>query len=438
MLNGNHNSPIVILGAGIMGCCLALELAQRGYNIDLIDLANEPMTGASLHNEGKLHLGFVYANDPLKMTHRLMLRGSLTFTRIIERLAGAGPTAFMTSQPFHYFVPVDSNLDLATIEEHFHAVEESAQELTRSTGDLYLGHKLERYFRRNSSREHERLFSPRLTLGSFSTEERSVSPAAVAVILRRAVKILPNITYVGNTTVRAVDRIADGSLEVEASRNGTSASQRYSCVVNCLWDDKIRVDRTLGIHEPGPWIHRYKITIHVPAPVICDRHIPSATGIHGSYGDVVKGADGLYYISWYPLCKIEQSIQADGRTLHDRVHKGVVPRRIKMVTSAFPALSSLVASIAHRKFIKDNIRHMADYIPSMTELMRFATKSKLGGGVILARGCSDIDNPHSQLHQRLPIGPVAYGSYVTVDTGKYTMAPLFATQTADMVVEILR
>jgi len=434
----NHNSPVGILGAGIAGCCLALELAQRGYSVDLIDLANEPVTGASLHNEGKLHLGFVYANDPLEKTHRLMLRGSLTFARIIERLTGSGPAAYMTPQPFHYFVPVDSRLDLVALEEHFQTVEESAQELTQSTGDLYLGLKLDRYFRRNSSREHERLFSPRLTLGSFSTEERSVLPTAVADILRRAVKTQPNITYVGNTTVRVVDRIADGSVEVDATRNGTSLSQLYSCVVNCLWDDKIRIDRTAGILEPGPWMHRYKVGIYVSAPDIRDRHIPSATGIHGPYGDVVKRADGLYYISWYPLCKIEQSTQADGRTLHDRVHKGFAPRGTRVVTSVFPSLSCLVTTITHKRFIKNNIRQMADYIPSMTEFMRFVTKSKLGGGVILARGCSDIDDPHSQLHQRLPIGPVAYGSYITVDTGKYTMAPLLAIQTADMVVEALR
>ncbi len=255
--------------------------------------------------------------------------------------------------------------------------------------------------------------------------------------MRRAVKAVPNITYIGNTTVRAVDRIMADSVEVELSRDGTSASQRYSCVVNCLWDDKIRVDRTADIHEPDPWVHRYKVAIRVFAPAIRDRQIPSATGVHGLYGDVVKQSDGLYYISWYPLCKIEQSTQEDGRSLHDRIHKGFVTRRIRMVTSAFPALSSHVASITHRRFVKDNIRQMANYIPSMNELIRFANKSKLGGGVILARGCSGIDNPHSQLHQRLPIGPVAYDSYVTVDTGKYTMAPLFATQTADVVAEIL-
>jgi glycine/D-amino acid oxidase-like deaminating enzyme len=64
MVSRESRSDVGVLGAGIMGCCLALELAQRGRRVDLLDLAPAPMTGASLHNEGKLHLGFVYAKDP--------------------------------------------------------------------------------------------------------------------------------------------------------------------------------------------------------------------------------------------------------------------------------------------------------------------------------------------------------------------------------------
>ena len=43
---------------------MALELARHGVEVDLFDRPTRPMTGASGHNEGKLHLGYVYANDP--------------------------------------------------------------------------------------------------------------------------------------------------------------------------------------------------------------------------------------------------------------------------------------------------------------------------------------------------------------------------------------
>lgn len=433
-----NRADIGILGAGIMGCCLALDLGQRGHRVDLIECASAPMTGASLHNEGKLHLGFVYANDPLKATHGLMLRGSLTFSRIIERLTRCGVAFLRPSKPFHYFVPVDSQLDLATIDDHFHEVEEAIHEVTRSSGDLYLGHKIDRYHKRNSSRFHERLFSSNLTLGSFRTEERSISPVAVSCALRRAIKNQPNVNFIGNTYILAANRLAYGGVEIETHRNGTTILYRYSTVANCLWDDRIRIDRTAEICDDSPWIFRYKTTINVTVPAIAGNSIPSATGILGPYGDVVNHNDGSYYISWYPLCKIAQSTQEDGRILHDKVHKGFLSKGIRKMTYRFPSISKLVASIPHRKFMEDNIREMAAYIPSMADLMNNKMRGEIGGGVIVAQGKTDIDDPKSALHQRLAIGPVAYGSYVTVDTGKFCTAPLFAQEAADMIVDILK
>ena len=80
---------------------------------------------------------------------------------------------------------------------------------------------------------------------------------------------------------------------------------------------------------------------------------------------------------------------------------------------------------------------MAAYIPSLTDLLNSKMKSEVSGGIIMARGSTDIDDPKSILHQRSAIGPVVYDSYVTVDTGKYCMAPLFAMETADMIVDVM-
>lgn len=437
MLINGRPPDIGVLGAGIMGCCLALELAQRGYRVELVDLAPTPMTGASLHNEGKLHLGFVYANDPLKETHGLMLRGSLAFSRIIEKLSGYGAASLLPSRPFHYFVPVDSQLDMIAIEDHFQEVEEAIHEVTRNSGSLYLDRPADRYYERNSSSDHGSMFSPGLTLGSFRTEERSVSPIAVADILSRAIEDQPNISFSGNTEVLAAARLACGDVEIESRRNGEASVTRYPCAANCLWDDRLRVDATAGIRDHGPWLLRYKATISVSVPTALSDNIPSATGVLGSYGDVVNHNDGSYYISWYPLCRIAQTMEEDGRKLHDRVHKGTLSRSIRKRTSGYPSISKVVAAIAHRKFIKDNIQEMAAYIPSLHALLNFKGRSALGGGVIMARGATDIDDPMSYLHQRSAIGPVAHGSYVTVDTGKYCTAPLFALETADVIADIL-
>mgnify|MGYP003976720697 CR=1 FL=1 len=283
-----------------MGCCLALELAQRGYRVDLVDLGSAPMTGASLHNEGKLHLGYVYANDPLKITHGLMLRGSLAFSHIIEKLTGCAAEALSSSQPFQYYVPIDSQLSMTAIGDHFHEVEQAIHEQIKNFGHLYFNRKYDRYFKQNLPDAHCNSFSPELTLGSFKTEERSVCTADVANILCRAVGKEPNINCILKTRVIAAERLSSGEVEIESNGGGKISRATYSCVANCLWDDRLRIDETAGIANDGPWISRYKATISISAPTVSCNRIPSATGILGPYGDVVNHRDGSYYISWYP------------------------------------------------------------------------------------------------------------------------------------------
>jgi len=427
-----HQPTIGVLGAGIIGCCLALELAQRGYLVDLIDKAIEPMTGASLHNEGKLHLGFVYAKDPLKETHKLMARGSLSFSRIIEKLTGCSAASMIPSQPFHYFIPIDSQLDLDAIQQHFTEVEKTLLERSCTSGDLYLGRKIEKYFERNSAEGHRHIFSPELTLGSFKTNEVSVSPVAVAQILRRTINDHPNIRFRGNTHIHSVFKLPSGDIKVE----NQVSDDVYPCVANCLWEDKLRVDGTAGVQDKDPWILRYKATITLPANS-ADLGIPSATGILGKYGDVVNHNNGSYYLSWYPLCKLAEGVNEKGENLQDAIHPSLVVGLVRKLVSGYPEISRLIGSFAHKGFIRDNILEMANYVPSVAQLWKNAKHGKLGGGVILARGETDIDDPQSRLHQRSRIGPVAHETYITVETGKYCTAPMFAIETADIIEKIV-
>lgn len=420
-----------------MGCCLALELARRGYAVDLLDAAPAPMMGASLHNEGKLHLGFVYANDPARQTHEIMVRGSLAFSSILERLTGSTADAWLPSEPFHYFVPRDSLLGMDAILEHFERVERAARAVEREGGHRYLGLEVDRYFERNPPERHERLFSAGKTLGSISTAERSVSPAAVAAVLCLAVEREAAVTFAGSTEILGVTRHEDGSVTVEARSDRGRASHRYASVANCLWEDKLRVDRTAGVADPGPWYQRYKTTINITT-ASANGVIPSATGIIGPYGDIVNRGSGSFFVSWYPLSRRAAVSGEEGRRLHAMVHPWAIARLARRLTARRPEASRLIATLGHRRFIRRNVQAMAAFVPSMIELLECDGTSEVGGGVILALGSTDIDDPESLLHSRVAIGPVAHGGYVTINTGKYCMAPLFAVEGADLVADALR
>jgi hypothetical protein len=57
----------------------------------------------------------------------------------------------------------------------------------------------------------------------------------------------------------------------------------------------------------------------------------------------------------------------------------------------------------------------------------------VAGGVIVAAGETDIDDPHSRLHTRTSVGIRSSNGYHSVDTSKYTLAPMYAIEIADRV-----
>src|SRR5260221_14688049 len=102
--------PVLIAGAGLQGSCIALELTRRGLRVVLLDQDEQPMNRASLRNEGKIHLGLLWANDPTLESARLQLTGALRFRRLLERWIGWSANRLRTSTPFTYVVAHDSVL----------------------------------------------------------------------------------------------------------------------------------------------------------------------------------------------------------------------------------------------------------------------------------------------------------------------------------------
>jgi glycine/D-amino acid oxidase-like deaminating enzyme len=79
---------VAVLGAGIMGCSAALSPRTAGRRVTLLDAAPQPCAGASRWNEGKIHLGYLYAADPSLATRACVLDGGVAFKPLIERLIG--------------------------------------------------------------------------------------------------------------------------------------------------------------------------------------------------------------------------------------------------------------------------------------------------------------------------------------------------------------
>ena len=99
-----------VLGGGLQGCCIALALSARGANVTLFDQNEVLLSRTAVANEGKVHLGYMYAGDSTLSTAKTMLAGALAFAPFLERHLGKPVRSFLVSVPAIYVVHRDSQV----------------------------------------------------------------------------------------------------------------------------------------------------------------------------------------------------------------------------------------------------------------------------------------------------------------------------------------
>jgi glycine/D-amino acid oxidase-like deaminating enzyme len=130
---------VAVLGGGLQGCCIALALAERGIDVTLFDRNERLLSRAAVANEGKIHLGYMYAGDPTLSTARMMMQGALAFARFFSRHLGSPIDALATSQPAVYLVHRDSQRPPAEVGRYLAAVHELVREAAQAEPDSYFG-----------------------------------------------------------------------------------------------------------------------------------------------------------------------------------------------------------------------------------------------------------------------------------------------------------
>ncbi|MFI5370382.1 MAG: FAD-dependent oxidoreductase [Candidatus Eisenbacteria bacterium] len=407
----NHGrADVLVLGAGLQGSGVALELARRGIPVMLIDRDTRPMNRSSLRNEGKIHLGLIYANDRSLDTAFLQLEGALCFRSIVSRWVETSDAWSNASTPFHYLVSADSLMGPERLAEHYAAVEERCRwRLEQDPGLDYLGLRPERLIRRLSDAEIADHFDPVRVPAGFATEERAVDPAALADALRRAVARASLVTFAPSRVVRAITE-EPGGFRVEGDWRDGTWCVRAEQVVNATWERRLALDRQIGLAPPPDLLHRLKFRIIARLPETL-RDAPSVTMVLGRYGDVVVRADGTAYLSWYPVGLRGWSHEIEPPEAWDAACGGAAPAALarEIAGEAMTAIDAWYPGIVRCE-------------PLLVD-----------AGVIVAIGRSDVDDATSGLHDRSHIGVTTRRGYHTVDPGKLTTAPLFAIETADRV-----
>jgi len=402
------DAQVAVLGGGIAGCLTACLLADAGYAVVIVEAQDDLMTGASLWNDGKIHLGYTFTGTPSLATARLMQEGAAAFLPTLERVLGGSLPAEASADPVIYIVDRDPMVPAETLWERAQAVTALLVEgAARSPG-------LARWVRPDDARRTGR-HAPleRLTpeqaeaetgqgsiAAAWRTVEAHLATRVVAEAVRRAVRER------GIPVVAA--RIA--AIEPASGRwlahGETGEAIGAEVIVNCTWENRAVLDRSL-VPVSDPVSIRYKVALFGQGSDAL-RGIAPSTRILGRYGDVVRTHNGEAYLSWYPA--------------------GLLARSDDGVPPAIPVVDSTA--------LTDRILDGLGLPRSVVE--GDGSTWEVRGGYVVAHGHGDIDRPDSPLHERdRPGVRELRPGYLSVDTGKYTLGPLMALRAAAIVRERL-
>jgi hypothetical protein len=97
------------------------------------------LTRTAVANEGKIHLGYMYAADPTLKTARTMIEGALAFAPFFERYLGIPINRIKTSAPTNYVVHRDSQRDLDAVSAYLKEVHRLVSEAADARALAYFG-----------------------------------------------------------------------------------------------------------------------------------------------------------------------------------------------------------------------------------------------------------------------------------------------------------
>jgi hypothetical protein len=385
-----------VLGAGIQGCCAALALTQLGFQVRLYDKSKRLFNRASANQEGKIHLGFVYARDPSMVTARIMIEHAMQFAPALESLIGTSiDWEPHLSRRFFCGIHQNSSLTSQEHENHFNALQAIYEEVASDTRLHYLGQRPKKIWK-----EYPVPFAGDQLIGGVLSEERAVHPLWMRNLIVKAVEENQAIEIRTAHEIKSVERTSGGLTLFGTNAEGEWKSAA-DVVVNCLWEGKHRIDQSIGFGNGADWITRIKYGFILDGiPEV--QEMLSLIVTHGPFGDFVNYPwDRSIYVTWYPAC-----LAYIGQT-------DVLPGEWEAACDGSHPVG-LAGMI-----LKQSISELSAYVPQLSQLKL----RQVMAGTIMGTGKTDISDLNSGLHKRHGIGVDADEGYYSIFTGKYTSGP---------------
>lgn len=394
---------VAILGAGIMGSCLALYLARRGLQVTLFEQEADALCGASRWNEGKIHLGYLYGADPTLATAKHLIPGGLAFAPLMRELLETPLDPCTTRADDLFLIHRDSVTSVEAARHYYRQV----TALVQAAPDAchYLTDVSDAQVVELSATQIAGIADQDVVRGGFRVPERSVNTNWIADRLCAALRTAPGIKLRANTPV-----IAASPAGERTSRWAVHTAEGAECfdyVVNALWQNRLKVDQAAGIAPPVEWSSRYRLALFVRTsrPV----KTPCSVLAVGPFGDIKNYNDRDFYLSWYPAGLVHSSDSKTGASEPD--------------LDSIDRYAVLAATRAGLEGVLQGAR----------EILDASETTRVAGGWVYAQGRGQLSSPRASLHRRDKFGITRLHRYYSIDTGKYSLAPWLARSLAEEI-----
>jgi hypothetical protein len=340
-----------------------------------------------------------------------MLQGSLQFSNLLNRWSDNRFDRIPHSKPFWYLVASDSFRSVAELEEYYTALQQIySRYLSDNPTWNYLGDRPATLLKTLDAQDIQSHFPADLISTGYASVELAINVDELTVLLRDLIKENPLITFLPNRRVEEVRRNLNG-FSVQGMESGKPWTLHSDQIVNALWDGRLRIDRDMDLSPETPWVYRlkYRVLVELPQEL---RKRPSVTYVQGAYGDVVVHPDGTGYVSWYPECMRGWSLEIEPPKSWELSCRGEMnPDEAGIFASRILSASDV-------------------WFPGLAR----ARPRRIDAGIIFAWGNTDITDPGSELHSRFRAGITSVDGFHSIDTGKFTTAPIFAVETVNRVL----
>jgi hypothetical protein len=372
---------VIVLGAGVGGCGTALELADAGYDVVLIEMLDQLLAGTSQRMPCRLGLGFHYIDvaTAIKNLHAVLaLMKKYPGFRLGEEF-----TDSHRLRRGRYFVVENSQFSTEEILNSYGQLKDTYAQLCDEDPSNQIFGAPENFFTLLEPSQYPEVSSESKTILGIETAECILNWPKIKAFIIEKILQHPRIKIKLSSEVTDIHARANNKYRIEYKHANEINRLDTDIVVNCTWHNIERLNSRLGIKEShSSRAQRLKAMVEVTIPDELSE-TPSALFCFGPHAAFTNLGDGRGFLTYEPVTNVESSTST---SLPARMTKLMSPQ-LRDQDEANNIGEKIIAGAAK-------------YIPALAQ----AKLRNVHFGIVRSFGDANIFSSESNIHARRESG----------------------------------